>query len=283
MRLVFLLDVFCLGVKDAGFHQFGSISDYQEDLVDRFFPDGNAVRMTPEAARKLTEDAISYASGLGFAPSTDYKKASRVFGGITAADCEEQFVFGKDDKPFYIQGPSESPGCVERILRVLEARCGADGFHYTIAGDNFEPFDGTEQTSKAPSLRLQKSEAIRELSPGSQPGRYFPRLLHTCYNVRHADDGAGYCHFARARDRVATSGLRSLSLFGSVARGEAETGSDIDLAAEFEPTARMDLLQLTALERRLAELLGSPVDLLPEPVEKRRLQDQINRVRQRAF
>ena len=45
----------------------------------------------------------------------------------------------------------------------------------------------------------------------------------------------------------------------------------------------LDLLQLTALERRIAELLGSPVDLLPEPVEKRRLQDQINRDRQRAF
>ena len=79
------------------------------------------------------------------------------------------------------------------------------------------------------------------------------------------------------------AGLRSLSLFGSVARGETETDSDIDLAAEFDPAARMDLLQLTALERRIAELLGSPVDFLPEPVEKRRLQDQINRDRQRAF
>ena len=78
------------------------------------------------------------------------------------------------------------------------------------------------------------------------------------------------------------AGLRSLSLFGSVARGETETDSDIDLAAEFDPAARMDLLQLTTLER-LAELLGSPVDLLPEPVEKRRLQDQINRDRRRAF
>ena len=79
------------------------------------------------------------------------------------------------------------------------------------------------------------------------------------------------------------AGLRSLSLFGSVARGETETDSDIDLAAEFDPAARMDLLQLTALERRIAELLGRPVDLLPEPVEKHRLQDQINRDRRRAF
>jgi uncharacterized protein len=79
------------------------------------------------------------------------------------------------------------------------------------------------------------------------------------------------------------AGLRSLSVFGSVARGETEADSDIDLAAEFDPAARMDLLQLSALERRIGELLGRPVDLLPEPVEKRRLQDQINQDRRRAF
>jgi predicted nucleotidyltransferase len=72
-------------------------------------------------------------------------------------------------------------------------------------------------------------------------------------------------------------------LFGSLARGETEMDSDIDLAAEFDPAARMDLLRLSAVERRIAKLLGSPVDLLPEPVEKRRLQDQINRDRRHAF
>jgi predicted nucleotidyltransferase len=79
------------------------------------------------------------------------------------------------------------------------------------------------------------------------------------------------------------AGLRSVSLFGSVARGLTESDSDIDLAAEFDPAGRMDLLQLTALERRIAELLGSPVDLLPEPADKSRLQDQIDRDRLRAF
>jgi hypothetical protein len=137
----FLLDVFCLGVKDAGFCYFNSVADYQVNLVDRFFPEGNSVRMTPEAARKLTEDAINYARGFGFSPGANYKKASRVFGGITTLNCNEQFVFGRDDKPFYIQGPFESPERVERILRALEARCGERGYHYTIAGHNFEPFD----------------------------------------------------------------------------------------------------------------------------------------------
>jgi hypothetical protein len=144
----FLLDVFCLGVKNAGFYHARSIADYQEGLIDQLFPDGNSVRMTPEGGRKLTEDAISYARGLGFSPCADYKKASRVFGGITTAGCDEQFVFGQNAKPLYIQGPSESPACVERILRVLEARCGEGGYHYIVPGDNFEPFDGEDANNE---------------------------------------------------------------------------------------------------------------------------------------
>jgi hypothetical protein len=79
------------------------------------------------------------------------------------------------------------------------------------------------------------------------------------------------------------AGIRSLSLFGSVARGNAEAESDVDLAAELDPDARMDLFRLTALERHIAELLGRPVDLLPEPVEKRRLHANIERDRRVAF
>jgi predicted nucleotidyltransferase len=79
------------------------------------------------------------------------------------------------------------------------------------------------------------------------------------------------------------AGIRHLSLFGSVVRGNAEPGSDIDLAVEFDPAARMDLFRLTALERRLGEILGRRVDLLPEPVEKPRLRANIDRDRQRAF
>jgi predicted nucleotidyltransferase len=79
------------------------------------------------------------------------------------------------------------------------------------------------------------------------------------------------------------AGIRRLSLFGSVARGEAEGDSDIDLAAELDPEAGIGLFGLGALERRLTELLGRKVDLLPEPVEKARLRASIDRDRRRAF
>src|SRR5208283_4316838 len=79
------------------------------------------------------------------------------------------------------------------------------------------------------------------------------------------------------------AGIRHLSLFGSVARGDATIDSDVDLAVEFDPAARMDLFRLTALERRIAEIVGRRVDLLPEPVEKPRLRANVDRDRRLAF
>jgi predicted nucleotidyltransferase len=79
------------------------------------------------------------------------------------------------------------------------------------------------------------------------------------------------------------AGIHHLSLFGSFARGDADATSDVDLAVEFDPAARMDLFRLTALERRIAEILGRRVDLLPEPVRKTRLQVNIDRDRRRVF
>ena len=129
----FLLDVFCLGVKDAGFELFSSYEEYESELLDRLFTYNAAVRMTPEAGRKLVEDAAAYARQLGFAPAADYKKASRDFGGISKSECDEDFTFGKDGKPFYIQGTYESAAQSERIVRLLEAQCGEDAFHYIVS------------------------------------------------------------------------------------------------------------------------------------------------------
>ena len=53
---------------------------------------------------------------------------------------------------------------------------------------------------------------------------------------------------------------RSISVFGSVARGEARPGSDIDFLVEFEPFS--SLLDLVHLEEALAELLGVDVDVV---------------------
>lgn len=51
-----------------------------------------------------------------------------------------------------------------------------------------------------------------------------------------------------------------VAVFGSVARGEAHTGSDVDLLVDFEPGA--SLLDQVGLFQDLEELLGVGVDVV---------------------
>lgn len=55
-----------------------------------------------------------------------------------------------------------------------------------------------------------------------------------------------------------------LSVFGSVARGEAGDTSDVDLLVSFERGAKVTLFTLADLQSELAALLRRPVDLVPK-------------------
>lgn len=53
----------------------------------------------------------------------------------------------------------------------------------------------------------------------------------------------------------------NVRVFGSLARGEDDDASDIDLLVDLEPGA--DLVDLAALDIALEQLLGHPVDIVP--------------------
>ncbi|HSL58084.1 MAG TPA: nucleotidyltransferase domain-containing protein [Acidimicrobiales bacterium] len=53
---------------------------------------------------------------------------------------------------------------------------------------------------------------------------------------------------------------RSVSVFGSVASGDATAQSDVDLLVDFEPGS--SLLDVVRLEDALAAVLGRPVDVV---------------------
>lgn len=78
-------------------------------------------------------------------------------------------------------------------------------------------------------------------------------------------------------------GVARLSLFGSVARGEAGPDSDVDVAAEFDRSRPFGLFQFVELEARLAEMLGVKVDLVGEPIAKDRFRARVDRDRVHVF
>ena len=64
-------------------------------------------------------------------------------------------------------------------------------------------------------------------------------------------------------------GVKSIHLFGSVARGESGSGSDIDLLVEFKPSAHIGMFEFSKLRRKLSLLLSCDVDLAtPDALHK---------------
>src|SRR5438067_5250400 len=68
--------------------------------------------------------------------------------------------------------------------------------------------------------------------------------------------------------------LRRLALFGSVARGEASAGSDIDILADVEPSIGLDFVTLAG---KLEELTGHKIDLVSRRAIKPLLWKKIER------
>lgn len=62
------------------------------------------------------------------------------------------------------------------------------------------------------------------------------------------------------RDELNELGIRSLAVFGSTVRGEANENSDIDMLVEFGRP--VGLLHFSKVRLRLEKLFGRPVDLV---------------------
>lgn len=137
---VFLLDVFCLGAKNA-LYTIISAPDYALQLGRIEDSGGPLERVHPSCLRKLVEGGVDYARKLGFSPHADYAQAARLFGDIDAAACPVRYTYGKDGKPFYISGPNETLAQSRRILDTLSRKLDPEQFHFMTAVGDFEEDD----------------------------------------------------------------------------------------------------------------------------------------------
>jgi hypothetical protein len=126
----FLVDVFCLGVKDVFYAEMD-----QTELRSRLMgPDElqQFVAVEPAHARKLIRDAAAYAQSLGLSAAKDTPVVEAIFGDVDAGACAETFTFGKDGKPFYVSGPNDTPARIRAITQTLEKTQGRGGWDYMI-------------------------------------------------------------------------------------------------------------------------------------------------------
>ncbi|MFE9934527.1 hypothetical protein [Streptomyces sp. NPDC005533] len=124
----FLVDLYCLGVKDAlgpVVMGSGSLTTYSRDYFAAF--DAPALPAPIDLAQNLVHGAVAYAHALGFEPAPDYADVAPYLG---TPDIPAPIRFGRDGTPFYFAGPHDNPSAV---VRTLEATVGPGNYHYVAA------------------------------------------------------------------------------------------------------------------------------------------------------
>ena len=127
---LFLVDLACLGVKNALYKVFAS-----EGVCNREFMTGvregqELIPCSIGLACKVIGTALEYAQKLGFKPHKDFPVASLILGIPDFSSVQDVVpTGGSDGKPMFISGPRDDVG---RIIRILNKSVGEGNYNYIV-------------------------------------------------------------------------------------------------------------------------------------------------------
>jgi len=124
----YLVDTWCLGVKDAFGPRVMDEAGLARDVATYFEVfEADPLAAPVELAQQLVWGAVGHARALGFAPHPDFAAAADHLGEpIESCD----ITFGQHGRPCYVEGPHDNAA---RVLRTLERTAGAGNFGFTVA------------------------------------------------------------------------------------------------------------------------------------------------------
>ncbi len=129
----YLVDLYCLGVKDTFVRVFSSQRSLERNL-QKFgqHHEGGIVECTPAFAHEMIYGAVEYAAQYDLHPHKDFEESQLLLDPPDAHPRSGEISFGEDGKPFYIAGPNDSPMFVQSIISTLQRTAGVDNFHFLI-------------------------------------------------------------------------------------------------------------------------------------------------------
>ena len=140
----YLVDIFCLGVKDTFFH----FNTEETDLMDRISNENQEVEfkeISYTLAHNIIFSAIEFAEEYGFQPQKDFTRTTRYFLEEDNERVEYMDIeCGRNGKPMYIND-GEDESTAKRIINQLEKTAGKGNFEY-IQGGFDDIFESTVQT-----------------------------------------------------------------------------------------------------------------------------------------
>jgi tetratricopeptide (TPR) repeat protein len=272
----FLVDVFCLGVKDAMVRSGltrRAVRAFLENLPWRL------QEVAYQDARSVVLGAVEYARGLGFEPCRDWASAGELVESGKPFD--RRFSFGREGRPLYIQGPFDDVASVMARLAPLIRTGKADfialGDAVGAAGafeDRVAAISGLMEDGLVEEARAAAADLVGEFPGRAEP----PFLLGTCLAMDGEKDRAvewlersielgpspqAYYNLASAH-RALWNLRESVACLGKVVELDGKRGEYGRMAArdlgslrrKLQKSSGISLERYLELERRFDEAFG---------------------------
>lgn len=137
---VYLIDLYCLGLKDTFYSEFEDLEDLKEKLLEAEPDILNFEEIDSSLCFNYIYGAIEYAEDLGFQPHKDFKTTEYILDDVEDIDFVD-IEFGYNGKPMFVAGPSDN---VNRILSVLDKNVGEGNYKCIIGHDDEDSEDDDE-------------------------------------------------------------------------------------------------------------------------------------------
>lgn len=127
---MYLIDLKCLGVKDA--HYFFNISPFEyRELLEKQRGQMQLENVNYVLAHNIVFAGLEYAEDYGFHPHKDFSVAQYILEEDTDdIDLMEIDCGGKDGNPFYLRGPLDSDLRAAQIINQLEKTAGPGNYTF---------------------------------------------------------------------------------------------------------------------------------------------------------
>ncbi|WP_372776546.1 plasmid pRiA4b ORF-3 family protein [Mangrovibacterium sp.] len=165
----FLVDLLCLGVKDAHFKFNIPAFEYAE-LLQELGVENEMVRADYTLAHNLILASVEFAEDFGFKPHKDFTSTMQYF---LAEDNDEveliEIECGYQGQPMYVRGPFDSDADVAKVLSQLDKSAGFGNYRFidnpeAMMDDDWDEEDGFFDEDNLKELR----EMLSIQSPGYQ-------------------------------------------------------------------------------------------------------------------
>jgi hypothetical protein len=139
----FMLDLACLGVKDASVTAFISEYEFNSQYLKILESTQDFEVCSGDLIAKVVHSAINYARSLGFEPHQDAKKAMLFLHDLKPENAPDRIPTGDGTgRPVFIQGPYDN---VKRVLKTLDKSVGEGNYEFVSAEDMFGDFDDDDE------------------------------------------------------------------------------------------------------------------------------------------